>query len=407
MSLVYDNRPNLREPGLHAFVAGVGGYPHLPGYVANPGEIVTPAPRSFQMGQLTSFALSACEVARWLIDHANDLTVPLATCRVVLSPPNNAAAPSVKPLDGTPLDRCTRGGFHSEARYWRANASQNPSDMALFYFAGHGLQRSRGDSVMLMEDFGDGGGGTLNNAVSSLNLYNGMVSTATRPNIAQTQLYFIDACRVMPSEFKDHEMMSVPDLWDIEVGGPDLRRAPIFYAARSGKTSAGVPRLGTIFGLALIRCLENDAAQLNSDEGPATWITTIYSLNRALRAAVAELNAAYRGDQEFVMDRDSGDATLRRFTAPPKVKVTLLVEPDHASQYTCIRVLNENGSVVLNLQPPIIPYPYRVDPPGIDGGYYRIEATITPPLAPYVDSPPRTVTGQPPSASWKVKVVAP
>ena len=50
MSLIYDNRALGGQPGLHVFIAGVGAYPHLPGYVPQPGEAVTPAPTPTRWG---------------------------------------------------------------------------------------------------------------------------------------------------------------------------------------------------------------------------------------------------------------------------------------------------------------------------------------------------------------------
>src|SRR5262249_24079435 len=95
MTLIYDNRPALAgNPGLHAFIAGAGACPHLPGYLPLPGEVVTPAPRNYQMGQLTSTPLTVERVAKWLIDNAGVLNFPLAKCRMLISRPNDAPPPA-------------------------------------------------------------------------------------------------------------------------------------------------------------------------------------------------------------------------------------------------------------------------------------------------------------------------
>ena len=222
------------------------------------------------------------------------------------------------------------------------------------YFAGHGM-RSKGDSVMLMEDFGDDVGGTLDKAVSSRNLYDGMANSVARPNMARTQLFFIDACRVMPSEFKEKELMTVPVVWDVDLGVADLRKAPIFYAGRSGKLGGGVAGLGTLFGLALLGCLDNDAAELDDGAVVASWRITIFSLNRAMRTSLERLNTKYKWDQEFVMDGDSGDATLRVFPAAPLARVSLEVIPGLAAVWAQVTLFDENGAPVLQLPKPFVP----------------------------------------------------
>ena len=76
MSLLIDNRAALgANPGVHAFIIGVSRYPFLTGGT-------TPVPDPWGLDQLTSSASSAHKVFEWL--KGARLTVPLATCRVLL-----------------------------------------------------------------------------------------------------------------------------------------------------------------------------------------------------------------------------------------------------------------------------------------------------------------------------------
>src|SRR2546422_10325560 len=100
MTLIFDNRANLQgKPGLHALIAGVSAYPHLP---AGTG---TPAPDSFGMQQLSSTALSAYKMYRWLEGWQNRLRIPLATCRLLLSPSQDEA--TVEPRLSGLAEACT------------------------------------------------------------------------------------------------------------------------------------------------------------------------------------------------------------------------------------------------------------------------------------------------------------
>lgn len=81
MALVFDNRHNLQgKPGLHALIAGVSRYRHLPGGGG------PPAKEDWKLPQLTATALTAYKIYRWLIDRRDRLPKRLATVRLLLSP---------------------------------------------------------------------------------------------------------------------------------------------------------------------------------------------------------------------------------------------------------------------------------------------------------------------------------
>src|SRR5437588_42841 len=125
MTLIFDRRNELQGgPGLHALIAGVSSYPHLPGGTG------TPAPARFSI--------------------------------------------------------------------------------SFFYFVGHGIQSSSAEATVLLENFGDSRGPLLSKAVSINNLFDGMAPSAARQDMALTQLYFIDASRVLPRQLKYSELQGAP-----------------------------------------------------------------------------------------------------------------------------------------------------------------------------------------------------
>jgi hypothetical protein len=96
MTLAFDERDQLGDAaGLHAFVVGVSAYRDLPG---GPGP---PAPDNFEMAQLTAPARSAFRIYQWLVEREEQLPVPLATVRLLVSPRG------VRKLGH--IDRCRRG----------------------------------------------------------------------------------------------------------------------------------------------------------------------------------------------------------------------------------------------------------------------------------------------------------
>ena len=71
--------------------------------------------------------------------------------------------------------------------------------------------------MLLLEEFGNGIGCSLVNGVDVRNLFYGMAPSTTRPNIANTQLYFIDACRNMPEIFTNFETLQPTQIFPVEL----------------------------------------------------------------------------------------------------------------------------------------------------------------------------------------------
>src|SRR5205085_5850611 len=156
--------------------------------------------------QLSSTSLTAYKIYQWLLERQARLPLPLATVRLLLSPSNEEAAQIGAELNQLGVTACTRQNFAAEARQWRTDASSHNENVTFFYFAGHGVQRSKNDGVLLLEDFGDPAEGTLHNAAEIINIFNGMAPPASvQQKMARTQFYFVDACRVLPSAFKNFE----------------------------------------------------------------------------------------------------------------------------------------------------------------------------------------------------------
>jgi hypothetical protein len=394
MTLIIDERARLQgQPGFHAFIAGVSSYPHLPGGTG------TPAPNNFGMQQLSSAALTAYKLYCWLVERQRKLPVPLATCRLLLSPSPEEVR--VEPRLNGLADPCTLNAFQTAAGDWRTDASSHQENVTFFYFAGHGVQRSKGDQVLLLEDFGDGRGGTLNNAVNTKNIYNGMVKSPARPTMAQTQLYFIDACRILPSLFKDFEPMETSAVWDIDLGGRDDRRAPIFYAAVPGSVAYAVRGDQTIFSKALFACLNGGAAKPEEQDGELRWQVSILSLMETLGVYVDELNQTQGADQEFTVDGWAHDAVIHYLDGPPLVESILEVVPADALAFVEIEVWdNYTNERVWNLPPPLNPYPYHGVLPA---GEYRMSVHINPPQPMYRAYTQLSLV-KPRSFRWKARV---
>jgi hypothetical protein len=279
---------------------------------------------------------------------------------------------------------CGVAQLERAAKAWREDASVQRDAATLFYFAGHGLQRSRGDQVILLEGFGEAGR-LLQHAVDVNSLRSGMAPAAGRPEIARTQFYFIDACRNLPSVLLSYQQLKANWIFDVEESGKDDRHAPIFFAAPPDGQAQALPNEQTLFSLALLRCLKGEAAQAPrddaKDQAAKRWHVTSHSLNSGLGIALDELNRRYGGTQRWIVDGFGEDAVLCYLEGPPKVPVRILVEPAEAVQGTQVVILNEidPASSPCTFPAPGVAHPYQRD---LTAGYYRLQATAPLPYKP-------------------------
>ena len=395
MTLVFDKRKQLQgQPGLHAFIVGVSAYPHLPGGTG------TPASDSFGMQQLSSSALTAYKMYQWLLERQNDLAVPLATCRLLLSPSQKEvrAQPNLHDL----TDPCALNNFLLAAYEWRDDASSHKDNITIFYFVGHGAQRTHDDAIVLLENFGDGIGVPLRNAVTIYNLFKGMAPAATRANMARTQLYFVDTSQISFLHLRKLEWMEPSPVFDIELSAFDDRRAPIFYAAVPSSQAYAQKDSQTIFIKALLQCLNGDAGELREHDGQVQWCVSVRSLVDTLALRIDEWNKMLGVKQNFFVGGLAGDTIIHYLDSPPLVELVLEVEPLEALPVTKVEITDDQGNR-LALPAPLAPHPYRSQLPA---GYYTISAKIDPPNQHFRDFPRRVRSIMPPLFHLKVRVDA-
>jgi hypothetical protein len=270
MNPIFDNRAALGgEPGLHVFLVGVSAYPHLPA----PGSGSTA--QSYGMNQISAAARTAYQMYEWLLANQAGLPLPLATVWLLLSP--SALEITNEPaLNGLAL-RPDLLNFVQSANAWRDAASTHRDGMSLFYFAGHGVQRTKDDAVLLLDDFGHlpVGMNPLQTSVDVRTLFYGMAPSAAFPQMARTQIYFVDACRNHPNQFNQFEKLSTTEFFTIAVSGRDDRIAPIFYAAVPDSKGYAVPGQHTVFSRQLLDCLQGGAGDAGEDD--LYWQTDLAS----------------------------------------------------------------------------------------------------------------------------------
>ncbi|MEP9359536.1 hypothetical protein [Sphingomonas sp. KR3-1] len=139
------SRPPIQGPMTHAFIIGVGNYPH-----AKPGQGAKAELRTTK--DLPSAADSAKFMCDWLIDNQDKLAAPLASIEMLLSDPAQPVAP-LRYVWRNPqvVDGATSVNVQAAGAAWLARLKARPGDVALFYACGHGAGLST-QPVIFLED---------------------------------------------------------------------------------------------------------------------------------------------------------------------------------------------------------------------------------------------------------------
>ncbi len=395
MTLIFDERRKLQkgEPGLHAFIIGISVYPHLPEGRGKPAQ-----PR-IDMKQLDSTALSAYKMYCWLLKQRKYLPVQLASIRLLVSPSLQEKNEISQKLKLKQEDACcTRDNFVKAAIDWRKDASTNENNITFFYFAGHGIEISKYTQALLLEDFANPDYRTLNNAVDFMNIYEGMRVSDTLPNMARTQLYFIDACRNQHPRLEQDQPRELSQVFsDVLSKQPDQRCAPIFYATSSGGSAYSIPGDQTVFSKAMLKFLDGYGGEkIEKDEESRSqvkkwkWHIAAAHLSEALQdyinEVIEQLKKQYEPDFDQKMKTNhlgGGKTTIIYLNKAPKTDLILQLDPSSAVDRTQVQI--QNGGQTRPLAAPIDPHPY-IHPVSC-AGQCIITAQVNPPHSDFLNYP--------------------
>jgi Caspase domain len=340
------------------------------------------------MSQLTGAALAAAQVSEWLERAKAQLPVPLRSQRVLLSPSPQELA--VRPDLGS-HPAATMDAFREAVIAWQEECGSDRENLAIFYFAGHGVREANSVAVLL-EEFAQDAGNPLSYGASVSDLFAAMAPTPERPDIARHQLWFIDSCQTVAPGSVGLGQYQPGQILPLGLPGRDDRCAPIFYAALPGSAAYAIPGSGTVFGKALVECLEGAAGTQRGNSG---WKVTPGSLSEALQMLMAEAaggtQSSWTGGQISAADRP-----IVRLEGPPSVRIRLKLTPPGRAEQVKLSVTG-TGQTPLHVPVPLSPNPFHCTWPA---GLYEITAA-----APHDRSmPPNPFWAIPPVAPWEAEV---
>lgn len=245
------------EGRLHALVIGVADYPHLLGGSGRPAD------DPLNLGQVTTPRFTAEQIAAWLRQEYHNPDVPLGSVEWLVSG-----------RPGGQVETATRDNIERAANRWERRCSSHQDNVAFFYFCGHGL--NKGDQFLLPEDFGNPD--YSNKWKNCINF--DQMRTGFRSCRANTQLFFVDACRETPFGMLSELAVSGEALFAAKVS--DLAaNVATYYATIEGRQAFGPPDGPTFFSDSLLNCLRGPAAV---NEG-GRWVVNTFSLASALGQA--------------------------------------------------------------------------------------------------------------------------
>lgn len=328
---------DLSTPGTHALIIGVSHYPHI-----TDGSAPTPEGESFHLEQLSSAARSAAEFAAWLRNEYHNPAAPLKSLRVLLSPaPGEQIHADIQAL--LPANHAaTRAAVEQELIGFRAACDAHRDNVAIVYAAGHGVQMTKHGSVLLLEDFaGPGQLSRLQGAIDMAGVHAGMNHPAT----AQTQFWFVDACRQKPAIARRFETLTGALSLDEPNGAAEA--SPLFLAATTGSLAYGRPGGVSLFNEALMWALREAGAAEGPGAGEQYWRVTVTRLIKVLPDRVKALAAAHGETQSVDVAGKVHDATLHTYQHTPSVDLSVSLAPAAAQGTSRANLAQGDGQPVL------------------------------------------------------------
>jgi hypothetical protein len=371
----------------HAFIVGINGYPHLPKVAGNGQK----TPLNLGLRQPASAVADATAFYRWLATEYRNPSAPLATCRVLISPAEEDYL--LDQAFDRQIEPATVTNFLREAGEWRRDAETNRHNVMIFFFAGCAVQVTKLQSILVLHDFGDGIGGRLRHAVDVASLIGGLTPSTSRPDIARTQLFFIDGRRAPPESFSYFESTGTTSAFDLELPGLDDRNNPMFYASLAA--SADSYRRVSSFGAALLKCMNGDAAsRVGENDDDVSWAVTTASLFQTLPRLLDETNRAQLEDWTLSIGGGSfQDTPIHYLAEAPLVDVQLSLPTQLSRPGLIVKVTDQSGETVLDL-------PYEAasaQKHRLRAGIYDVQVS-----APGARSTTTIKMATPPASTWKV-----
>lgn len=321
MTLIVDRMAERADgPALHALVIGVGHYPHMD----PPG--------------LTSAADSALAFARWIAEHHQNPDCPVGTIELLVS----GAAPAS--FDKHVVASATMANLKAAVADWFARADSHEKNIALFYFAGHGIERGL-KTGLLTQDYPSLAHAPLDPAEAAVDFTE--FAGGMERCLARRQVYALDACRNWPPWLAGVGAVGVSLVSrDIETRPSAVARDwPVLRAAAAEQEAWGPPEGVSYFTGALLRALDGGAADDRLSPDASYEVRTdaiISSIQHLAQQGFVD------GSWQLQQPRLSGESAGFVFHRPDPVLVPMRVGCEDVAENAAavFRILCDGGTIL-------------------------------------------------------------
>lgn len=330
----------------------------------------------FGLKQVNTPCAGAMAFARWLRDTYRNPDAPLASVRMLLAPSEGERADTEIDAVALSAPAPTRSHVEEAMFAWQNECKGDPEGVAILYISGHGIQTGRDAAIVLLADFA-ATPNVMTNAVDIGIVRHGMVGS----DMPQQQYFFVDACRIAPSDLQGWENVGDPLGLSSQFKGSDLRNSPIFFSSSPNTAAIALKGRGTLYSQALLDALSGPAAEDGPDD-EGRWHITPFSLQKSISTRVAQLAATLYRHQEAVLGGIPKATAFHYFDTPPAVSFTLEINPEDAHPVAVADLWDDerNAAEFRDERFQTKQLQRRVP-----AGLYSLDVRIHPPTAPYRD----------------------
>jgi hypothetical protein len=319
MSLVWQNEVvEAGAPGTHVLIVGVGSYPDFPGHTAEK-----------PVGQVEMSARSAFALASWFKNCHRNAATPLKTIRLLVS--GDETREKAEDFFKCKINVATLVNVEAAFWEWQKDLKADEGSVAVFYFSGHGIGNSVGQSLFL-EDYNLDKNRPLKGAVS----YGNLRQSVTLNDSIDSAWFFIDACRQADQERVGKNTWGVELDENVSLLAGTVRTFQL-YAAGDGEESLGLSHETTFFGGALVDALEKNGYVHTGSEWAIQPTTLQSAVDVNLRWACEKARIPESRVPNVEMRSAAGNLELhhRDEANPPAFLVKMTCKPEaHNAQYT-------------------------------------------------------------------------
>ena len=211
----------------------------------------------------------------------------------------------------------------------RNECKDRPDDVLIVYIAGHGVQLSKHDAIVLLHDFAAGHHlRELGGAVDAIGCHRGFDGDAYPSH----QFWFVDACRQPPAVARRFETLEGAAISLDEPNGK-AESTPVFLASSTREAAFAEVSGTSLFSQALLWALRG-AGATGPDGFCSEWNVRTSTLIDVLGPRVALLASSYDADQHVDVTGRPGPGAVHRFAEAPPCDLRISVAPVEAQTAT-------------------------------------------------------------------------